>query len=173
MLVAKILVRVAGLIESLPEWLRPAAYGAGLVVFMTLSRAGLVVGPVLVAIVLLTSDTPLADLRVGATVLFLALSGGALGGLAYGVLGRRLRYAFPGGRYLAGIVSVWPYTLVLSYLIGLIDDVPKPLWRWLTAAELTISTFLGVLFGLVVGHSWFAPDTLDESDASADEGTAA
>ncbi len=170
---AKALETIAARIEGLPEWLRPAAYGAGLVVVLTLSRAGLIVGPVLVAYLLLKSRSPWADLRVGATVLFLAIAGGALGGLAYGAVGRRVRNAFPGGRYLAGIVSVWPYTLVLSYLRGIVDDVPKPLWRWLTVEEFAISTFVGVLFGLVVGHSWFAPDIADESGSSADETTAA
>jgi hypothetical protein len=153
-------------IEAMPESLRPAAFGAGIVLFMTLSRAGMIVGPILVAIVLFQSETPGADLLLGVKVLLLATLGGALGGLAYGVVGRRLRFAFPGGRYLAGIVAVMPYTFVLGYLVGLLDDERKPLWRLLDRQELGISVFLGVLFGLVVGHSWFAPDGGDDSDAS-------
>lgn len=147
--------RLARWIDSFPDAIRPAVYGALFIVLFMLARGAWIIAPIAIVYVLLTSDTPLVTLGHGVAVIGLAMTGGALSGLAYGLVGRRLQRAFRGGWYLTGIITIAPYMFVLTYVIRLADH--KPLLAPLTGLDLGVSLVMAVLFGLVMGASWFSP----------------
>jgi hypothetical protein len=103
------LLRLIDWIESLPDAIRPAAYGSLVIVMFMLLKGAWLVLPIMVVFVVATSETPVADLLHGASIGMLAIVAGGLSGLAYGLVGRHLRVAFPGGRYIAGLMTVAPY----------------------------------------------------------------
>jgi drug/metabolite transporter (DMT)-like permease len=81
------------------------------------------------------------------TAFAFAAVGGAVCGLAYSLVGRRLRTRGALGNYLAGIVTVAPY---FAFLFFLFPDpaerasVTDPFWLW---AWLIVSTIAGVVLG--------------------------
>jgi hypothetical protein len=125
-----------------------------------LMRGAWIIAPIAIIYVLVTSDKPAADLAFGVLITALAILGGGLSGLSYGLLGRHLRTAIPGGHYLTGMVTVTPYMFVLPFLLRLVEH--KPVLRPLTGEEVGMSLVLSLLFGAVLGHSWFAPGKLPE-----------
>ena len=145
---------LANWIDRLPDTIRPAAYGALFVVLMMLMKGAWLVAPIAIIYVSFTSPHPLADIAFGARVVLLVMFGGAASGLAYGLVGRHLRAAFPGGRYATGIVTIAPYMLVLVYIIRFVDH--KPFWAPLSGEDIGIASFMSLLFGTVMGHTWFA-----------------
>lgn len=153
---SRVLERLGGWVESLPPTVRPAAYGAYIIVAMMLMRGAMIIVPLAIVYVLATSHTPLVILGRGAAVVILAMLGGAASGLAYGLIGRHLQRAFPGGRYLTGIVTSLPYMVCLVVVDRLLDQ--KALWTPLTRTDLGISIGMALFFGPVIGHFWFAPD---------------
>jgi hypothetical protein len=110
----RMLERITTWIDSLPDTLRPATYGALFIVLFMLMRGAWLVAPLAIIYVFVTSATPLSDIARGASVVGLAMVGGALSGLAYGLVGRHLRTAMPGGRYLTGIITIAPYMFLLT-----------------------------------------------------------
>jgi hypothetical protein len=148
--------RVAAWIDSLSPTLRPAAYGALVIVLFMLMRGAWIVAPILVLFVLLTSHTPVATLGLGLAVIALAMVGGALSGLAYGVLGRHVQRAFRGAWYLTGVVTIAPYMFVLPYILRIADH--KPFFTRLSGEDVAIAVAMALLFGLVMGATWFAPE---------------
>jgi hypothetical protein len=137
----------------LPEFVRPIVYGALLVVFLMSLRGALLVVPTVVLYVLTTSHTPLADLTLGASIVGLAVVGGAFAGLSYSSLGRPLRRLGRLGRYLAGITTIAPYVLVLLFTIHVADH--KPLFAPFVEEDWVIFACMSVFFGIVIGASWF------------------
>jgi zinc transporter ZupT len=121
-----------------------------------LMRGAWLVGPVAIVYVFLTSNTPWADLMRGAAVVGLVMVGGGVSGLVYGVVGRHLRTAFPGGRILAGIVTIAPYTMLLPLIERFIDR--KALFSPLTKLDLGVIAGMALVFGSLIGYSWFAPE---------------
>ena len=154
------LARLSVWIDSLSDTVRPAAYGALIIVMFMMMRGAWIVAPIAVVYVLATSHTPGADLARGAGVVGLAMLAGGLSGLAYGLLGRHLRTAFPGGRYVTGVVTIAPYMFSLTFIIRLAHA--KRVWDPLTTEDLVITGLMTVVFGLVMGHSWFAADASAE-----------
>jgi hypothetical protein len=152
------LLRLIDWIESLPDAIRPAAYGSLVIVMFMLLKGAWLVLPIMVVFVVATSETPVADLLHGASIGMLAIVAGGLSGLAYGLVGRHLSVAIPGGRYLAGLITVAPYMFVLPLIIRLIDH--EPLWTPLSEGDIRVSGIMTVIFGIVFGHSWFGPDDL-------------
>lgn len=150
---------IAKRVEALPPSIRPAAYGPFILISMMIQRGAAILVPVLIVLTFLRSPAPVRTLaQVGGVVLF-ALLGSAVSGLAYGFIGRPLRAAFPAGRYLAGIVTIVPYMIVVTIIVQLTTKDPLPL-----KAALFVGAALSVLFGLVIGHSWFAPHAAAETD---------
>ncbi len=147
---------VAAWIDSLSPTLRPAAYGALAIVLFMLMHGAWIVAPILVVYVLLTSHTRLATLGLGLSVIGLAMAGGALSGLAYGVLGRHIQRAFRGAWYLTGIVTIAPYMFLLPFISRIADH--KPFFARLSGEDVGIAIGMALLFGAVMGASWFAPD---------------
>ena len=152
-------------VEDLPDTIRPAVYGALFIVLFMLMKGAWIIAPIAIIYVLVTSDTPTADIAFGALVVAFAMFGGGLSGLAYGVLGRHLRTAIPGGHYLTGIVTIAPYMFVLPFLLRLVEH--EPVLKPLTSEDIWIAAVMTLLFGGVMGHSWFAPGKLPE-EASAE-----
>ena len=147
------LQRLGARIDALPEFWRPAAYGAGIVLMWMGMRGAIFVIPIAVVYVFITSQTPLADLGKGVTVVALAMLGGALSGLAYSAIGRRLLKFRPIGRYLAGTITLAPYMFVLIYIVDFTKGVG--LLHRPTTEDLVIAALMAVFFGVVMGRSWF------------------
>jgi hypothetical protein len=112
--------RITAQIDALPEFWRPVAYGACLLLIWMGMRGALII-PVAVIVLFATSETPLADLGTFAVVVAFAIVGGALSGLAYSVLGRHVLKLKGIGRYLAGIITLAPYMFVMVHVIGFTD----------------------------------------------------
>ncbi len=148
------LERLADQIDSLPEFWRPVAYGASFVLLWMGMRGAMFLVPIALIYVLFTSQTPLADITKGVIVVALAMLGGALSGFAYSLFGRRLRTIPRIGKYLAGMVTLAPYMMVLNYIIVFtkgqtLTDLPS-------RGYLVVTTLMTVFFGIVMGNSWFA-----------------
>ena len=154
--------RLAARIDALPPTIRPAAFGALLIVFFAMARGAWLVLPIALIYVLATSPHAWDSIMTGVGIALLAMAGGALSGLAYGLIGRHVRTAVRGGYYAAGIVTLAPYMLVLSFIFRLSEG--EPLWQRPSGSELAISGGMTLLFGLVLGRTWFGPD--DESRPS-------
>lgn len=148
--------RVGGWVDGLPDTVRPAVFGALFIVMFMMMRGAWLVAPIAIVYVLATSPTPGADLARGTDVVLLAMFAGGLSGLAYGLLGRHLQKAFPGGHYLTGIVTVAPYMFLLPFVSRLIDR--ERFWSALTTEDLVIASLMTLIFGLGMGQSWFGPD---------------
>lgn len=147
--------RLAARIDDLPPTVRPAAFGASIVLMFAMARGAWIVVPVAVIYVLATSPDPWAWLMTGVGISVLAIAGGALSGLAYGLVGRHVRSAFRGGCYLAGLVTLAPYMFLVPYILRLADGVP--FWHRPRGGELAISGIMTLLFGLVLGRAWSEP----------------
>jgi hypothetical protein len=148
--------RLAARIDALPPSIKPAAFGALLIVMFAMARGAWIVLPVLVVYVLATSPDPGASLMTGVGIALLAMAGGALSGFAYSFVGRHLRTAVRGGYYLTGIVTLAPYMVVLMYIARLAQGVP--LGHRLRGEDVAIPIFMTLLFGIVMGRAWFGPD---------------
>jgi hypothetical protein len=151
-----LLVRLSAWVESLSDTVRPAVYGALIIVMFMMMRGAWIIAPIAIVYVLATSHTPGADLVRGASIVGLAMLAGGLSGLAYGLIGRHLRNAFPGGQYATGIVTIAPYMCLLTIIVRMADG--KRVWAPLTTEDLVIAGLMTVVFGIVMGHSWFAPE---------------
>ena len=147
--------RIAAWIETLSPTLRPVAYGAFLVVLFMIKRGAVIIVPIAAIYVLITSATPLLDFGRGIAVAGLAVLGGAVSGLAYGLVGRHVKAAFGGGRYVAGIVTSWPYMLFAEYVVHLLDR--EPVWRVPTRLDWGTSAVMALFFGPMIGHVLFRP----------------
>ena len=150
------IARLAARVDALPPTIRPAAFGALLIVFFAMARGAWLVLPVALIYLFATSPHPWDSLMTGAGIALLAMAGGALSGFAYGLVGRHVRTAIKGGYYLTGIVTLAPYMFVLSFIIRLGEG--DPFWRRLSGAELAMAGGMTLLFGLVLGRAWFGPD---------------
>lgn len=151
------IVRLGSWVDGLPDTVRPAVFGALIIVMFMMVRGAWLVAPIAIVYVLATSPTPGADLARGTEVVLLAMFAGGLSGLAYGLLGRRIQKAFPGGHYVTGIVTVAPYMFLLPFVSRLIDR--GRFWSALTTEDLVIASLMTLIFGLGIGHLWFGPDS--------------
>jgi hypothetical protein len=155
----RLLERLGDWIDSLPEFWRPVVFGAGLVLLWMGMRGAIFIVPIALVYVFVTSQTPIADIGKGLIVVALAMLGGALGGLAYSVIGRPLRRRGAFGRYLAGVVTLAPYTFVLTYIIDFTkgQSLLRP-----SREHVIIAVAMAILFGTVMGRSWFGNSKEDE-----------
>jgi len=151
-------VRLLEWIATLPAWLRPAVYGALLIVLFMGMRGAFVVGPILLVLLLLKSHAPLADLALILLCVGLAVVGGALSGLLYSLIGRWVARIPLLGPYLAGILTVVPYMAVVAVIVQLSDY--KPLHA-LGKEDLVIAGIMSVIFGPFVGYWFLRPGALD------------
>jgi len=129
--------RVIEVIGRLPEWARPAAYGAIAVFLMTGFR---------ILFVLPAAFRSPMRLLEALGVALLAAAGGAVGGFGYSLTRPPLARLGTPGDYLSGIVATASYMgaiLAVAALLGepMITDVP----------DLVIFALCSVLFGVIVG----------------------
>ena len=130
------------IIDRTPSWLRPALIGA-LLLFA------------IVAVRMVFALPRLLSHPAEITPLLLALgaasAAGAAGGLAYSLLGAPLRGLRVVGPYLAGVVTV------IAYMGALALAAPYAFGEPLIEHRSDVGPFLviSILFGLVMGHSWF------------------
>ena len=141
--------RVAEWVDDLPPTIRPAVFGALIVVFFAMARGAWIIIPIAVIYVFATSPHPWVPIMTGVNIGVLAMVGGGLSGLTYGLVGRHLRTAVRGGYYLAGLLTLAPYMFALSYVIRAAHGIP--LWSRPTEPEVVMSTIMTVLFGLAWG----------------------
>jgi hypothetical protein len=111
-------------IDDRPAWIRPALYGALLVPAWAVRKGALIIIPIAGVVVLLTHEHPFQAIGRGLLIFTLAVGGAALSGLAYSLLGRRVRDARLIGPYLAGWLSCWPYVFVLLVIMRLYEGTP-------------------------------------------------
>ena len=154
-------VRVLGVVharvESLPVWLRPAAWSA-------LLLAALVSLRVLLVLPVAASRPALLLSALGAVLA--ASAAGAIGGLAYGLLGRPLRRVPIAGPYLAGTVAVLGYMLAILALIFVLDERRAPS---VSADTIVFALGLAIVLGSVLGHRLFrTPGSKPPTAARAD-----
>ncbi len=138
---------VAEQIGRLPEWARPAAGGATILFAVTAGRLLFAIP----AIVL--SGRTLREFAPILAVPFVAAFGGAAGGFGYTFLGKPLRSVPVAGRYLAGVVTVACYMIILGVIFAVAGS---PMVT--SESDGVIFAAVTIGFGLFVGHSWFKPD---------------
>jgi hypothetical protein len=136
-------------INSLPEFFRPIAYGAVIILVFMGARGALFIIPIAIVYVAVTSSSPLSDLEKGASFLLLAVLGGALSGLSYSLLGKHVRRLGTVGAYLAGIVTITPYMWVLIHL-GLNNN--DPLLHHIDLVDYGFVAVMSIIFGSMLGH---------------------
>jgi hypothetical protein len=147
--------RLSARVDTLPPSIRPAVFGALLIVLFAMARGAWLVLPLALIYLFATSTHPWTSLMTGVVIAVLAMAGGALSGLAYGLVGRHLRTAVRGGYYLTGILTLAPYMFVLTLILRLSKG--ESLWHRLSGTELAMSGILTLIFGLVLGRAWFGP----------------
>jgi len=123
--------------ERFPPWLRPAVFGAVMLVGIVTIRA-------LFALpFLLRRPSQLLDVFGAVTA---AGGAGAVGGLVYSATRPALRRLGRPGDYLTGIVAV------LGYMGALVLAAPYTFGE--NIVEAVVFLIVSVFFGLVIGHSW-------------------
>ena len=141
-------------VQSLPAWLRPAAWGA-------LALAALVSLRVLLVLPMAGSEPAL--LLEALRVVLAASAAGAVGGLAYGLLGRPLRRVPVVGPYLAGTVAVFGYTLAILALVAVLDGARAPR---LGALTIGFALVVSMLLGSFLGHQLFREPEIEPAGAA-------
>jgi hypothetical protein len=143
-------------ITTLPEFWQPIATGASVIVVFMAARGAAFLLPIALIYVLVTSSTPFADLAKGAGFFLIAILGGALSGLMYSLVGRRLRQFGVVGYYLSSVISVAPYMLVLVHL-GLDSKSPALLHR-ADAWDYGFAAVVSIVVGSLFGHAFYKRD---------------
>jgi len=140
----RLLASVAGTIQRLPRWLRPAAVGAILIGGLTVVRAILFLVLRRAAPSLELLLTVLGAIGVGAY-------GGAVGGLAYVMAREPTKKLGAFAPYALGIVCVYAYLLAFGIPLAVFggDDMFRSVSGWIALV------IVGTVFGLIIGRSWF------------------
>ena len=135
----EVIVRI---VERIPRLLRPALLGAALLFAIVSIR-------MVFAIPRLMQHP--VELRSLLLALGAASSTGAVGGLAYSLVGAPLRSVRGIGPYLTGIVTV------SAYMGALVIAAPYAFGETLIERRSDLIVFVVVMafFGMVMGHSWF------------------
>lgn len=137
---------VFALFERLPSSLRPAALGASALAAIVSFRVLFAV-PAIIAKPALTGELLLAVLAAAAA--------GASGGLAFTAVRPAFKRLGRPGDYLTGIVCVGAYltSIMLVAPIAFGKSLMTGPAAWFSLA------FTTLLFGLIIGHSWFGPSS--------------
>lgn len=131
-----------GSVEKVPKWARPAVYGGVIVGVITLLRVVLVGLGQGFSIDLL--GMALAGIGIGMYL-------GAVGGVAYSLVRKPFRALGRAGDYLTGIICMLAY--LLAFAIPAAVLMQDPMFSDVTGWA--ILSFVAVLFGLIMGHTWF------------------
>jgi len=147
------LLRLFEWVERLPPTARPAAVGAALLAALVLVRV------VFMLPQLVKSPAGLATVGLA---LVAAAAAGAIGGFAYSLTRPAFKRLGRPGDYLSGIVSVFAYVGSLAVAAPFAFGQPMLEGR----AGLVALVICSIVFGLVIGHTWFRSDDRDSSDSS-------
>ena len=127
-------------IDGLPEWARPAAYGAIALALLTSVRVLFLIPSML--------RSPASTLAAALGTVLLAAAAGAAGGLAYSLTRPwPARLGWIGG-YLSGIVCVAAYLGAFGVIALFTFGIPE---RGDLVVMLVIGVFCSVLFGTLLG----------------------
>ncbi|HJU66700.1 MAG TPA: hypothetical protein VJ650_00530 [Gemmatimonadaceae bacterium] len=139
-------VRLFEWVERLPPVARPAALGAALLASLVLIRV-IFSFPRLI-------KTPDALAGAGLAIVA-AASAGAVGGFAYSLTRPTFKRLGRPGDYLTGIVCVFAYmgSLILAAPWAFGESIVEDRAGWV------IMAIVSVVFGLVIGHTWFRSDS--------------
>ena len=139
-------------IMSLPNWLRPAAAGAGFVAMLLAFRLVFAV-PAFIA----AGSFSLSDLAEGGIALLAALAAGSSGGFAYSASGPLVRFLGEYAVYGRGVFAV------AGYLAGLHFLGPAAFGEQLIplddAVDLWIFGIMSIAMGLAFGHGLRSGDS--------------
>lgn len=148
--------RLEARINSLPEFWRPVAGGASIIVMFMAARGAVFLLPIALIYVLLTSSTPLADLRMGAGFLLIAILAGALSGLMYSLVGKHLRRFGVVGYYLSAIITVAPYMLIIIQLDA--DSKTTRFFHHADSWDYAFAAIASIVVGSLFGHAFYKRD---------------
>ena len=139
-------------VQRLPPTLRPIVIGPVILAYAILAKGGIILIPAFVIYVIAGGDA-VSVLKQAGIVFGLALAGAVGGGLTYGLAGRHLKKIPAIGRPLAGIVAIAPY---VASAVGIVlwEDSGNPFRPW-GDEHWFMWTLLTLLFGVVIGLSWF------------------
>ena len=141
------LVWTFSFVEARPAFLRPALYGAFFIWALILFRGGLIVLPILMAIVFFTNRHEFWQMLL--TFLVLAPGGGFFGGLLYGVVSPLANRLGVVGTVIKFTVAAWGYLVVLVYVIMPIIDSDDPSSLGVKGDWIFIAGF-GLVIGIVL-----------------------
>lgn len=132
--------------ERIPEPVRPAAVGAAALAAIVALRAAFAV-PAIIAKPAMAVELLVAVLAAAAA--------GASGGFAFTLVRPTLKTLGRLGDYLTGIVCVGAYMTSLTLVAPLAFGEPLVEGRvgWIAVG------IASIFFGLVIGHSWFGPES--------------
>lgn len=151
-------IRTLDWVDSLPEFWQPVANGALLIFTFIGSRIVWAI-PIFAAVALYHHSTfRLGDLRDFA-LLPLAVVGGALSGLSYSLIGRRISTLRRIGPYAAGFVAGLPYAAALILALRWVDK--RPLLPSFDDGEWFIMLLCGGIGALIVGRALTDADAKD------------
>jgi hypothetical protein len=138
--------------DRFPRWSQPALLGAFIL-------GGIVSLRLLFVLPALFTDPPIV--REALVVVMIGAAGGAAAGLVYSLIGRPLLKVTAVGPYLTGIVTVAGYMGALALLVPYVD--PEAPRFFGSCLGLFSYLFCVLLFGMVMGRSWFTgPGSLAE-----------
>jgi len=143
-------MRVFALVDRIPSWARPPVFGAAVLALMTSVRV-LFMLPRLYA-----SPGKMGEALIAVVA---AAGAGALGGLAYSLTRPSFKRLGRPGDYLTGIVCV------LAYMGAIVAVAPIAFGKPMVEGRSDVMVFVAVsvLFGLVIGHTWFKSESTVES----------
>jgi hypothetical protein len=141
-----LLNRTLSAFERLPGWLRPAVAGA-LILFLAVVVRLVFALPRIIA-------GEVGDLQRLPTVFVAAMGAGAAGGFAYSFVGKPLLRVPLVGRYLTGIVCIAGYLTPLLLWGDRIFGGGNML-SFSKASDVVVWAFCVLLFGIVMGRTWF------------------
>ena len=136
------LLRLFEWVERVPPIARPAAVGAALLAALVLLR-------VLFALPRLINAP--RELAGAGFAVIAAAAAGAIGGFAYSLTRPALKRLGRPGDYLTGIICVFAYagSLALAAPFAFGEAIVEDRAGWV------IMAIVSIIFGLVIGHTWF------------------
>jgi hypothetical protein len=155
---AERLGRLTDWLERQPAWLRAPLYGSLFIVVLMGRKGAALSVPILVIVILFTSQHPAHDIAAGAGILGGAMIGGGLAGLAYSLAGRWLRPMPVIGPYVAGVVTAAPYMAVLTLIVRMTHG--RAMFAPIEGVDLFAFGFTSVLAGVVLGQAIFTEEGL-------------
>lgn len=140
----RIFTGVYARVSRLPEWARPAAWGALFLFVLTYVRIVFLLPRIFAQKVPLDFTFNL----IGAS--FVAAGGGAMGGLAYWFIAKPFLRVPVAGPYITGVITVVAYMGSIALAMTIAGENLIESWE-----DVPVFLLISAFFGLVVGWSFF------------------